>query len=108
MQVQSDNSQVANVLGDYSNAQRIINSQSSCIGIDYQPPTPAPIQHVIGGEDDDDQNHARGGNLVDNHRPQKPRPSIPRPPSHTRLPEDLNLTNRPAKSQKPQVTKTTE
>lgn len=47
-----DSTQVAQVLGNFNNAQRIINSRNSCIGIDYQPPTPAPIQHVIGEDDD--------------------------------------------------------
>jgi hypothetical protein len=33
------------VLGDHKNAISMISSKSSCVGVDYQPPTPAPAQH---------------------------------------------------------------
>eukprot|EP00095_Tigriopus_kingsejongensis_P009814 maker-scaffold239_size242058-snap-gene-1.21 protein:Tk09814 transcript:maker-scaffold239_size242058-snap-gene-1.21-mRNA-1 annotation:"hypothetical protein AaeL_AAEL006680" len=57
--------QASQVLGNFSSVQRIINSQSSCIGIDYQPPTPAPSQHhIIGDEDDDDPDFAVQGSQM--------------------------------------------
>ncbi len=74
---------VKQVLGDY---KTVINSQSSCIGIEYQPMTPAPNlqHHVIGGDDDLDDDE--GGT-----KPAKrPPATIPRPPSHQRLPDSLN------------------
>ena len=42
--------QVAQVLGTFSDAKSVINSKTSCIGIEYQPPTPAPSlhHHIIG------------------------------------------------------------
>ena len=33
------------VLGKHKNAFSVIN-KSSCVGVDYQPPTPAPVQHI--------------------------------------------------------------
>jgi len=45
---------VERVLGPIEDAHRIIN-KTSCFGVDYQPPTPAPAQqHVIGEEDDEE------------------------------------------------------
>lgn len=45
-----DAGQVAQVLGMFSDAHSVINSKGSCIGIEYQPPTPAPSMqhHIIG------------------------------------------------------------
>jgi hypothetical protein len=45
-----DAGQVAQVLGMFSDAHNLINSKTSCIGIEYQPPTPAPSlhHHLIG------------------------------------------------------------
>ena len=33
------------VLGKHKNAFSVIN-KSSCVGVDYQPPTPAPVQLI--------------------------------------------------------------
>jgi hypothetical protein len=58
-----DSRQVANILGDHSDVAQIINSSTvSCIGIDYQPPTPATPanHHIIGGEDDEPVTIANG------------------------------------------------
>ena len=53
-QCTDDNSStVSNVLGDFKDVTKLINSRGSVIGIDYQPPTPAPVQHVIGDEEED-------------------------------------------------------
>ena len=38
-----------NVLGRFDHHAAMMN----CIGVDYQPPTPAPANHHIIGEDDD-------------------------------------------------------
>ena len=56
-----DSRQVADILGDHSDVAQIINSSTvSCIGIDYQPPTPAAStnHHIIGGEDDEPPTNA--------------------------------------------------
>ena len=42
--------QVANVLGKFDSAQQMLNLNS--IGVDYQPPTPAVREHIIGDDDD--------------------------------------------------------
>ena len=58
-----DSRQVANILGDHSDVAQIINSSTvSCIGIDYQPPTPATPSnhHIIGGEDDEPFTNSNG------------------------------------------------
>jgi hypothetical protein len=41
------------VLGDYKNAYKMISSKNNCVGVDYQPPTPAPAHnhgkyHTVG------------------------------------------------------------
>lgn len=98
---------MASVLGDYSDAKRIINSRSSCIGIDYLPPTPAPVQHVIGGEDDEPVEtnaHSVNGNASDSdpNRPHKRPASFPRPQNTQRLPDNINQPHRPqAKPSRP-------
>ena len=62
-----DSMQVANILGDHKEVHNIINTGTvSCIGIDYQPPTPAaPYQHIIGGEDDEPTNNGNGNLVAD-------------------------------------------
>ena len=42
------------VLGPIEDAHRIIN-KTSCFGVDYQPPTPAPAQHHVIGEEDEEE-----------------------------------------------------
>ena len=62
-----DSRQVADILGDHSDVANIINSSTvSCIGIDYQPPTPATPanHHIIGGEDDDEPSTNGSGNSM--------------------------------------------
>ena len=97
------------ILGSFSCVQQLINSQSSCIGIDYQPPTPAPNHHshIIGGEDDEmDGGGASGGGVNGGANGiggpggakksmNRPRPSLPRLPSQQRLPDPDNLNQMP-------------
>lgn len=105
-----EHDQVAQVLGRFDNAQRIINSHSSCIGVDYAPPTPAPVQHIIGEEDEITASSTAsnsstatmmtpasalyGGHQNHHHAAASRRPpnqpSMPRPPSNQRLPENIN------------------
>ena len=62
-----DSRQVANILGDHSDvAQIITNSTVSCIGIDYQPPTPATPanHHIIGGEDDEPSTNGSVNSMI--------------------------------------------
>ena len=47
---EEDHDAVAQVLGSFHKAQHIMHSHGSCIGVDYQPPTPAPVSHIIGGK----------------------------------------------------------
>jgi hypothetical protein len=94
------------VLGNFSNAQRIITGKTSCIGIDYQPQTPAPAQQHIIGDDDDDvvatppPGPSLNSGLLDHKGGRRPPATIPRPPSHARLPGNLDLTHRPTAAAK--------
>ena len=65
-----DSMQVSNILGDHRDVHNIINNSSvSCIGIDYQPPTPAtPYQHIIGGEDDEPPSNENGNAVLPDHQ----------------------------------------
>ncbi|CAB4068645.1 unnamed protein product [Lepeophtheirus salmonis] len=78
--VQADpQSQIVNqVLGRFETT--VINTPS-CIGIDYQPQTPAPAQHLIGEEDE---------------VPKSKRPPTLTRPNGSRLPENISQTHRPA------------
>ena len=42
------------MLGPIEDAHRIIN-KTSCFGVDYQPPTPAPAQHHVIGEEEEEE-----------------------------------------------------
>ena len=61
-----DSMQVSNILGDHRDVHKIINNSTvSCIGIDYQPPTPAtPYQHIIGEEDDEPPSSGNGNAVL--------------------------------------------
>ena len=63
------------VLGPIEDAHRIIN-KTSCFGVDYQPPTPAPAQHHVIGEEEEEELKAP------TKRPLGP--PFPRPPGTAR------------------------
>ena len=70
------------VLGPIEDAHKIIN-KTSCFGVDYQPPTPAPTQHHLIGEEDEEDVKGAGATK----KPLGPPNSRPlRPPSSTKLP----------------------
>merc|ERR1719400_177025 len=73
---------VERVLGPIEDAHKIIN-KTSCFGVDYQPPTPAPAQHHLIGEEDEEDVKVPGvaKKLLG---PPNPRPL--RPPSSTKQP----------------------
>ena len=70
------------VLGPIEDAHKIIN-KTSCFGVDYQPPTPAPSQHHLIGEEDDEDVKVPG---VTKKLLGPPQPRPLRPPSSTKQP----------------------
>ena len=44
----SGDNTVAQVLGEFKGAQHMLTDKNNLIGVDYAPPTPAPVQHIIG------------------------------------------------------------
>lgn len=93
------------VLGKHKNAFSVIN-KSSCVGVDYQPPTPAPVQHIgknlahilcikniwfillFLDEDDED------------NKPPRKMPAMIKPQNNTRLPPNME-NPRPASKPRP-------
>jgi len=86
---------VEKVMGSFRQAHHIIN-KTSCFGVDYQPATPAPSQHHVGEEEEDDPAHrAQQRRAPSMGRPQPgalrppanlPAPKPPRPPQKAPVP----------------------
>jgi len=111
--------EVEKVMGSFREAHHIIN-KTSCFGVDYQPATPAPVQHHVGEEDDDESSHRqhqrRGSNLsrpqsgslrppsnVPMSKPSRPPPKapVPAPPGWGNMPmappQSTSIPNKPTK-----------
>eukprot|EP00092_Neocalanus_flemingeri_P045976 GFUD01051600.1.p1 GENE.GFUD01051600.1~~GFUD01051600.1.p1 ORF type:complete len:1149 (+),score=268.67 GFUD01051600.1:65-3511(+) len=79
------------VMGNFHKAHNIINN-TSCFGVDYQPATPAPSQHQVGEEDEEDPAHRTQQRRAPAMG--RPQPGAIRPPANPPAPKPHRPTQK--------------